>query len=241
MVWISLKPNWYHVITFLDNVSLRFFSCCLWCSGVIRQEHAMVSGISGVFCMSKWCTVYSDTYSLILILPQKTFTEVAQWLAHHPKEIIILACSTFDGLIPKDHQKFIAQLTQLFPKKLCPKMVHTVHPTYHSSVLVICILCELLWFCSRTLQVHFIFVEEQIVLWGHPTCGVSWIEWSQCWCFSHFFACSSRSPPLFNTAGIINIKWSFPMTIQKLPGTRSCGQRLTTGGVCITEHLQVRL
>ncbi|XP_031415054.1 PI-PLC X domain-containing protein 1-like [Clupea harengus] len=57
---------------------------------------------------------------------EETFKDVAQWLTHHPKEVIILACSTFDGLDNGDHQKFIAQLNQLFSKKLCP---YTVIPS----------------------------------------------------------------------------------------------------------------
>ncbi|XP_076159471.1 PI-PLC X domain-containing protein 1-like [Alosa pseudoharengus] len=52
---------------------------------------------------------------------EETLTEVAQWLAHHPKEVVILACSTFDGLFLNDHQRFFAKLPQLFGKKLCPK------------------------------------------------------------------------------------------------------------------------
>ncbi|XP_076158784.1 PI-PLC X domain-containing protein 1-like [Alosa pseudoharengus] len=54
---------------------------------------------------------------------EETFNKVYQWLAGHPKEVIILACSTFSGLDAKDNQNFIAQLIQLFGKKLCPKMV----------------------------------------------------------------------------------------------------------------------
>ena len=57
------------------------------------------------------------------MLPQETFKDVAQWLRQHPKEVIILACSSFDGLDDDDHQKFIARLNQLFPKTLCPKTV----------------------------------------------------------------------------------------------------------------------
>ncbi|XP_048091175.1 PI-PLC X domain-containing protein 1-like [Alosa alosa] len=53
---------------------------------------------------------------------EETFNKVHQWLAGHPKEVIILACSTFDGVDVSDHQSFIAQLIQLFGKKLCPKM-----------------------------------------------------------------------------------------------------------------------
>ncbi|XP_031414986.1 PI-PLC X domain-containing protein 1-like [Clupea harengus] len=56
---------------------------------------------------------------------EETFKDVAQWLRQHPKEVIILACSSFDGLDDDDHQKFIARLNQLFPKTLCPKTVRT--------------------------------------------------------------------------------------------------------------------
>ena len=67
---------------------------------------------------------------MIRVLPQETFKDVAQWLTQHPKEVIILACSSFDGLDIHDHQKFIAQLNQLFPKTLCPNTVDEVNVQY---------------------------------------------------------------------------------------------------------------
>ncbi|KAL2088196.1 hypothetical protein ACEWY4_017024 [Coilia grayii] len=57
---------------------------------------------------------------------EDTFKEVAEWLAKHPKEVIILSCKTFDGMNDDDHEKFIAQLKRIFSAKLCPK---TDNPT----------------------------------------------------------------------------------------------------------------
>lgn len=48
---------------------------------------------------------------------------VATWLQSHPKEIVILACSHFEGINDKLHQAFIFSLRKLFGSKLCPQKV----------------------------------------------------------------------------------------------------------------------
>ncbi|KAM4629003.1 PI-PLC X domain-containing protein 1 [Polymixia lowei] len=51
----------------------------------------------------------------------ETLMSVAIWLESHPKEIIILACSHFEGLSDKLHESFILSLKKLFGSKLCPQ------------------------------------------------------------------------------------------------------------------------
>lgn len=48
---------------------------------------------------------------------------VATWLRSHPKEIVILACSHFEGMNERLHQSFIFSLKRMFGSKLCPKTV----------------------------------------------------------------------------------------------------------------------
>lgn len=58
------------------------------------------------------------------ILPlQETLLSVATWLKSHPKEIVILACSHFEGIDDKLHEAFIFSLKKLFGSKLCPRKV----------------------------------------------------------------------------------------------------------------------
>ncbi|XP_060723373.1 PI-PLC X domain-containing protein 1 isoform X2 [Tachysurus vachellii] len=51
---------------------------------------------------------------------QDTLNTVATWLSAHPKEIIILSCSHFEGLSEKLHEEFIYSLKKIFGSKLCP-------------------------------------------------------------------------------------------------------------------------
>lgn len=51
----------------------------------------------------------------------ETLMSVASWLKSHPKEIIILACSHFEGIDDKLHEAFIYSLKKLFGSKLCPR------------------------------------------------------------------------------------------------------------------------
>ncbi|XP_042582054.1 PI-PLC X domain-containing protein 1 isoform X2 [Cyprinus carpio] len=51
----------------------------------------------------------------------ETLQTVASWLKSHPKEIIILACSHFEGLNYKMHEEFIYSLKKIFGSKLCPR------------------------------------------------------------------------------------------------------------------------
>uniref|UniRef100_A0A8D0D6J1 Si:dkey-66a8.7 n=1 Tax=Sander lucioperca TaxID=283035 RepID=A0A8D0D6J1_SANLU len=57
----------------------------------------------------------------------ETLSSVATWLDSHPKEIVILACSHFEGLEDKLHQLFIFSLKKLFGSKLCPQKVSVLH------------------------------------------------------------------------------------------------------------------
>ncbi|XP_029906205.1 PI-PLC X domain-containing protein 1 [Myripristis murdjan] len=51
----------------------------------------------------------------------ETLVSVATWLDSHPKEIVILACSHFEGLSNSLHESFILSLKKLFGSKLCPQ------------------------------------------------------------------------------------------------------------------------
>lgn len=58
---------------------------------------------------------------IINILPlQETLSSVATWLESHKKEIVILACSHFEGIDNKLHESFIFSLKKLFHSKICP-------------------------------------------------------------------------------------------------------------------------
>ncbi|XP_061083182.1 PI-PLC X domain-containing protein 1-like isoform X2 [Conger conger] len=50
----------------------------------------------------------------------ETMEKIAVWLDSHPKEIVILACSHFEGLSEKCHERFILNLRRIFGRKLCP-------------------------------------------------------------------------------------------------------------------------
>ncbi|XP_041646562.1 PI-PLC X domain-containing protein 1 [Cheilinus undulatus] len=67
----------------------------------------------------------SDLYFTHVIYTHLTVLEtlfsVATWLESHPKEIIILACSHFEGIDDSLHQLFIFSLKKLFRSKLCPR------------------------------------------------------------------------------------------------------------------------
>ena len=54
---------------------------------------------------------------------QETLSSVATWLESHPKEIVILACSHFEGIDDRLHQQFMFSLKKLFGSKLCPQKV----------------------------------------------------------------------------------------------------------------------
>lgn len=62
-------------------------------------------------------------FFLIGISLQETLLCVANWLESHPKEIVILACSHFEGMNERLHQSFIFSLKRMFGTKLCPQTV----------------------------------------------------------------------------------------------------------------------
>ncbi|XP_029564230.1 PI-PLC X domain-containing protein 1 isoform X2 [Salmo trutta] len=51
----------------------------------------------------------------------ETLRAVASWLESHSKEVVILACSHFEGLTEKLHEHFIFSLKKIFGSKLCPR------------------------------------------------------------------------------------------------------------------------
>ncbi|XP_029939620.1 PI-PLC X domain-containing protein 1 [Salarias fasciatus] len=66
----------------------------------------------------------SDLYFTHVIYTHLTVLEtlfsVATWLNSHPKEIVILACSHFEGMDDRCHESFVFSLKRLFGSKLCP-------------------------------------------------------------------------------------------------------------------------
>ncbi|XP_034003648.1 PI-PLC X domain-containing protein 1 [Trematomus bernacchii] len=60
----------------------------------------------------------------------ETLSSVALWLKSHPKEVVILACSHFEGISDELHQSFIFSLKKMFGSKLCPHKVSA--PTLRS-------------------------------------------------------------------------------------------------------------
>ncbi|XP_061593863.1 PI-PLC X domain-containing protein 1 [Cololabis saira] len=58
-------------------------------------------------------------YTHLMVL--ETLVSVANWLKSHPKEIVILACSHFEGMDDRCHEGFIFWLKKLFGSKLCPR------------------------------------------------------------------------------------------------------------------------
>lgn len=51
----------------------------------------------------------------------ETLVSVAAWLHSHPKELVILACSHFEGISEKLHEAFIFSMKKIFGSKLCPR------------------------------------------------------------------------------------------------------------------------
>ncbi|XP_068448882.1 uncharacterized protein [Clinocottus analis] len=58
-------------------------------------------------------------YTHLIVL--ETLASVSSWLAAHPKEVVILACSHFEGLDEELHRSFILSLRKLFGSRLCPR------------------------------------------------------------------------------------------------------------------------
>lgn len=51
----------------------------------------------------------------------ETLVSVVAWLESHPREVVILALSHFEGIDDKLHHAFIHSLKKLFGSKLCPR------------------------------------------------------------------------------------------------------------------------
>ncbi|KAL2088198.1 hypothetical protein ACEWY4_017026 [Coilia grayii] len=128
----TLEPNTAQWIRNLQRMLPRAVNSIVkqWTT---TQERTIIEQLDGgvrYFDLRIACKLKDVTHTLYFahalyttVTVEETFTQVVQWLAQHPREVIILACSTFDGLVSRDHQKFIAQLTRLFSNTLCPKMV----------------------------------------------------------------------------------------------------------------------
>ncbi|KAJ3599070.1 hypothetical protein NHX12_033033 [Muraenolepis orangiensis] len=58
-------------------------------------------------------------YTHVTVL--ETLASVVSWLETHPREVLILACSHFEGMSAKVHVSFIMSLKKLFGSMLCPR------------------------------------------------------------------------------------------------------------------------
>ncbi|XP_034036499.1 PI-PLC X domain-containing protein 1 [Thalassophryne amazonica] len=59
-------------------------------------------------------------YTHLTVLVRNTGS-VATWLESHPKEIVILACSHFEGMDDLLHKSLIVSIIKVFGSKLCPR------------------------------------------------------------------------------------------------------------------------
>ncbi|KAK2835925.1 hypothetical protein Q5P01_016409 [Channa striata] len=124
----------------------------------------------------------SDLYFTHIIYTHLTVLEtllsVATWLDLHPKEIVILACSHFEGMDDKCHESFILSLKKLFGSKLCPckEPVLTLRSLWASGYQVI------LSYDSQTATKHPELWPDIPYLWAnqHTAQGViRYLEWQK--------------------------------------------------------------
>ncbi|XP_024134599.1 PI-PLC X domain-containing protein 1 [Oryzias melastigma] len=66
------------------------------------------------------CDLYFTHVIYTHLTVLETLRSVAAWLKLHPKEVVILACSHFEGIDDRFHESFIVCLKRLFGSKLCP-------------------------------------------------------------------------------------------------------------------------
>ncbi|CAL9698737.1 unnamed protein product [Knipowitschia caucasica] len=57
-------------------------------------------------------------YTLISV--KEALEELSVWLNSHPKELVILSCSHFEGLTERDHRDLVTFMITQFGSKLCP-------------------------------------------------------------------------------------------------------------------------
>ncbi|XP_023656803.1 PI-PLC X domain-containing protein 1-like [Paramormyrops kingsleyae] len=63
-------------------------------------------------------------YTLLTV--EDALRDIAAWLKSHRKEVVILACSMFDGLNDDQHKLLIGLIINLFGDRICP---NTVNPS----------------------------------------------------------------------------------------------------------------
>uniref|UniRef100_A0A8C2JA49 Si:dkey-66a8.7 n=1 Tax=Cyprinus carpio TaxID=7962 RepID=A0A8C2JA49_CYPCA len=133
--WMSCLPEklWDVPLTHLSIPgSHDAMSYCLdITSPLLRSESDTFRLLDGVFCcftrpaIRRWATTQVQNIVEQLaaddLAIKETLQTVASWLKSHPKEIIILACSHFEGLNYKMHEEFIYSLKKIFGSKLCPR------------------------------------------------------------------------------------------------------------------------
>lgn len=82
--------------------------------------------VSIIILMWSFSLGFWSTFIVNVLPSQETLLSVATWLESHPKEIVILACSHFEGIDDRLHQAFIFSLKKLFGSKLCPQKVSSL-------------------------------------------------------------------------------------------------------------------
>lgn len=98
-------------------------SCDLYFTHVIYTHLTVMVSALVISCeVPPWCLLVA--FLIVVVLPsQDTLVSAAAWLESHPKEVVILACSHFEGMDDALHQAFISSLKRLFGSKLCPQTV----------------------------------------------------------------------------------------------------------------------
>ncbi|XP_053088131.1 PI-PLC X domain-containing protein 1 [Pangasianodon hypophthalmus] len=125
--WMKTLPEelWDIPLTNLTipAIFLFFFSFFKQIENIVQQLQAGIRYFD-LRIAHKQNDMSHDLYFTHVIYTQVTVVDtlntVATWLSEHPKEIIILACSHFEGLSEKLHEEFIYSLKKIFGSKLCP-------------------------------------------------------------------------------------------------------------------------
>nr|XP_020458984.1 PI-PLC X domain-containing protein 1-like isoform X2 [Monopterus albus] len=115
-------------------------------------------------------------YSHVTVL--ETLMSVATWLESHPKEVVILDCSHFEGMDNECHESFIFSLKIVFGLKLCPRGVSvlTLRSLWASGYQVI------LSYDSQTAAAHQELWPNIPYLWANQRTAqgvISYLDWNK--------------------------------------------------------------
>ncbi|XP_056235220.1 PI-PLC X domain-containing protein 1 [Seriola aureovittata] len=124
----------------------------------------------------------SDLYFTHVIYTHLTVLETlksaATWCESHPKEIVILACSHFEGMDDRCHESFIFSLKKLFGPKLCPRKesVLTLRSLWASGYQVV------LSYDAQTAERHEELWPDIPYWWANQRTAqgvISYLDWNK--------------------------------------------------------------